>query len=36
MENYVEMRNAWNTIKQHAFSIKIYSNQYIQVSYITR
>jgi len=29
MENYTEIRNAQNSLKQHIFSIKIRSNQYI-------
>jgi len=34
LENYVEMKNVWNSLKQHALSIKICSTQYIQFSYI--
>jgi len=36
MGNYVKMRNARNSLKEHAFSIKIRSNQYIQLGYTTK
>ena len=34
--NYAETQNARNSLNQHAFIIKIRSNQYIQLSYTTR